>query len=76
MPLALPSSTLLSVPPKTGQIAMAAIFMPGSWTSIPYFVLPLTLSGVSSRLAGVPISLKSRTNRLGGDCPFVSEGSI
>ena len=33
--------------------------MPGSLTSMPYSAVPLTLSGVSSRLAGVPISLKS-----------------
>jgi len=56
---ALASSTLASLPPKTGHAATVAIFMPGSFVSMPYCAFPLTLSGVSRRLAGVPISLKA-----------------
>ncbi len=47
------------MPPKTGEMAIAAIFMPGTWVSMPNLALPSTFSGVSSRLAGVPISVKS-----------------
>ena len=56
---ALLSSTLASLPPKTGEMATVAIFMPGSLVSMPNTAVPLTLAGVSSRLAGVPMSLKS-----------------
>src|SRR5881397_1217102 len=59
MAFALASSTLASLPPNTGQAATAANFMPGSRTSMPNCAVPSTLSGVSSRFAGVPISLKS-----------------
>src|SRR5258708_22164350 len=40
-------------------MAIAATFIPGCFVSIPNFAWPLTLSGVSSRLAGVPIRVKS-----------------
>jgi hypothetical protein len=53
------SSTLASRPPNTGQAATAATFMPGSRTSQPNGAEPSTLAGVSSRFAGVPISVKS-----------------
>ena len=56
---ALLSSTLASLPPNTGQAATVAIFMLGTLTSMPNSAAPLTLSGLSRRLAGVPISLKS-----------------
>ena len=59
MALALLSSTLTSLPPTTGLAATAAIFIPGSRTSMPYCVVPFTFAGVSRRLAGVPISLNS-----------------
>jgi len=52
--------TVHDVPILSAYPATAAIFMPGTLTSIPYTALPFTLSGVSRRLAGVPISLKSR----------------
>jgi hypothetical protein len=53
------SSTLPSFPPTTGLIASVAYFMPGNRTSIPNWAVPFTLEGVSSRLAGVPMSVKS-----------------
>ena len=56
---ALESSTLASLPPNTGQTATVATFNPGSRTSMPYCALPLTLSGESRRLAGVPMSFQS-----------------
>src|SRR5205823_6012160 len=59
MAFALASSTLATLPPNTGQAATAANFMPGSRTSMPNCAVPSTLSGVSRRFAGVPISLKS-----------------
>ena len=36
-----------------------ATFIPGNRTSMPNWAVPFTFAGVSSRLAGVPISLKS-----------------
>jgi hypothetical protein len=57
--LALLSSTEATLPPTTGHAATVATFIPGRRTSIPYTVVPLTFAGVSSRLAGVPISVKS-----------------
>ena len=57
--LALLSSTLFRRPPNTGDCASVAIFTPGGRASMPNTALPLTFAGVSSRLAGVPISLKS-----------------
>ena len=42
-----------------GQAATVAIFIPGTFTSMLNWALPLTLSWLSRRLAGVPISLKS-----------------
>jgi hypothetical protein len=52
-------ATLLSLPPNTGQAATAANFMPGIIASMPNLAVPFTFSGVSRRLAGVPISVKS-----------------
>ena len=43
----------------TTKIAIAATFIPGCFVSIPNSAWPLTLSGVSNRLAGVPIRVKS-----------------
>jgi len=57
--MALASSRAATLPPSTGLAATVAIFIPGSRTSMPYCALPFTLSGVSSRFAGVPISVKS-----------------
>ena len=59
MALAFVSSTAPTLPPNTGQAATLAYFMPGSRTSIPYCVVPSTLSGVSSRFTDVPIRRKS-----------------
>jgi hypothetical protein len=53
------SSTDFTWPPNTGEMAIAAIPIPGSLVSMPYAARPLTLSGASSRLAGVPIRVKS-----------------
>ena len=47
------------LPPNTGEMAIAATFIPGCFVSIPNSAWPLTLSGVSNRLAGVPIRVKS-----------------
>ncbi len=52
------SFTDFTLPPNTGEMAIAAIPMPGSLVSMPYCARPLTLSGVSNRLAGVPINAK------------------
>ncbi len=49
----------VTLPPRTGLAATVAISIPGSRTSIPYCAVPFTLLGVSRRLAGVPISVKS-----------------
>ncbi len=57
--LALVSSRLATFPPNTGLAASVAIFKPGSRTSMLNCAVPFTLLGVSSRLAGVPISVKS-----------------
>ncbi len=57
--MALASSSPATLPPSTGLAATVAIFIPGSRTSMPYCAWPFTLSGVSSRFAGVPISVKS-----------------
>ncbi len=54
---ALASFTPSSLPPITGHAATVAIFMPGTWMSIPNTAVPLTLDGVSSRRGLVPISL-------------------
>ena len=53
------SSSDFGLPPNTGEIAIAATFIPGSLVSMPNSARPLTLSGVSSRLAEVPIRVKS-----------------
>ncbi len=57
--LSLLSSTWATLPPTTGEAARAAIFSPSMRTSMPYCALPLTLSGVSRRFTGLPISLRS-----------------
>src|SRR4051812_105892 len=54
MPLTLASSKLTSLLPNTGQSLIAAFNMPGSFTSMPYIILPVVLSTVSSRLSGWP----------------------
>ena len=53
------SFTAFGLPSNTGEIAIAAIFISGSRTSMPKSARPLTLSGASSRLNGVPIRVKS-----------------
>src|SRR6267143_1121736 len=53
------SSTETSLPPKVGEAATTANFIPGSRVSMPNFALPLTLPVVSRRRCGVPINLKS-----------------
>src|SRR5215470_15859190 len=53
------SFTDFGLPPNTSEIAIAAIFMFGTLTSIPNCARPLTLSGASKRLADVPMSVKS-----------------
>jgi len=59
MAFALLSSTLANLPPSTGLAATVAIFIPGRRTSMLNCAVPFTFAGVSSRLAGVPISVKS-----------------
>ena len=54
MPLTLAASKLTTLPPRTGQALIAAFSMPGSWVSIEYFCLPVSLSRVSSRASGLP----------------------
>ena len=49
------SSNEASVPPNTGDAATVATFMPGTFTSMPYIAVPLTLPATSRRLAGVPM---------------------
>jgi hypothetical protein len=56
---ALVSSRLANLPPTTGLAMTVAIFIPGNRTSMPNCAVPFTFAGVSSRLAGVPISVKS-----------------
>jgi len=53
------SFTDFGLPPSTGEMAMAAIVIPSNLVSMPNSARPSTLSGVSSRLAGVPINVKS-----------------
>ena len=57
--LALASSNPATLPPSTGLAATVATAIPGTRTSMPYCAFPFTFSGVSRRLAGVPINLKS-----------------
>ena len=58
-PLILSSATVTSLPRNTGHCAIAAYAMPGSCTSIPKSGLPLTLSGMSRRRAGLPMRFHS-----------------
>ncbi len=50
--------TMRALPPNTGDAATVATFMPGTFTSMPYTAVPLTLPATSSRLAGVPMMRK------------------
>lgn len=50
---------LASLPPNTGHCAIAASFMPGTFTSIAYCAEPSSFSRVSSRGSGLPISVHS-----------------
>ena len=54
------SSTETSLPPKVGDCASTANFIPGSRVSMPNFALPLTLPAVSRRRCGFPIELELR----------------
>jgi hypothetical protein len=56
--LALRASNRATLPPNTGDRAIAAYFMPAIRTSIPYSALPFTLRGVSRRRCALPISEK------------------
>src|ERR1700730_8320753 len=55
----LAASKLLTLPPNTGQSLIAALSIPGSLTSLPYIILPVVLSAVSSRLSGLPAIFQS-----------------
>src|SRR5450759_2907808 len=59
MPRTLAWSKLFTLPPNTGQSLIAALSMPGSLTSIPYIILPVVLSTVSSRFSGLPAIFQS-----------------
>src|SRR5664280_386174 len=59
MPATLAASKLFTLPLNTGQSLIAALSMPGSLTSIPYIILPVVLSTVSSRLSGFPAIFQS-----------------
>ena len=51
------SSTLLSLPPGTGQALIAANTMSGSCVSIANFAEPLILGGTSMRGIGLPMNV-------------------
>ncbi len=53
------AGTLASVPPIVGQCLIAAKTMSGNQVSMPYFALPSTLAGMSTRGTGFPISRKA-----------------
>ena len=57
MALVFAASKLATLPPNTGQRATTAYSMLGRRTSMPNVALPLTLSGVSRRLRGLPMML-------------------
>src|SRR6202158_600783 len=57
--MTLAASKLFTLPPNTGQSLIAALSMPGSLTSIPYIILPVVLSTVSSRFSGLPAIFQS-----------------
>src|ERR1700687_54400 len=59
MPMTLAASKLFTLPPNTGQSLIAALSIPGSLTSIPYIILPVVLSTVSSRFSGLPAIFQS-----------------
>ncbi|MDT4855981.1 hypothetical protein FQZ97_903560 [compost metagenome] len=74
------SSTSARVPPITGQMVSTATLTPSGRASMPNIALPLTLSGESVRLAGVPISLNcdgsfSGTSPGSGNCAAASTNS-
>ena len=61
------------MPPNTGDAATVAIFMPGTFTSMPNTAVPFTFPATSSRLAGVPMMRKA----LGSlSCTSVGTGSF
>jgi len=62
------SSTEASVPPNTGQLTIAAYFMPGRRTSRPNTAVPSIFSGESMRFADVPTSPKSFGSLSGTFC--------
>jgi hypothetical protein len=53
------SSTETNLPPRVGHALTVAIFMPGTFASIPNCVAPTTLSGESIRRRGLPISVNA-----------------
>ena len=59
MPLTLAASKLFTLPPNTGQSLIAALSMFGILTSIEYACLPVSLSKVSSRFTGLPMTFQS-----------------
>src|SRR5207249_3912472 len=59
MPLTLAASKLFTLPPNTGQSLIAALSIPGSFRSVPYTMAPFSLSIVSRRFTGLPMSFQS-----------------
>ena len=55
-----------SVPPSVGQCLIVANTMSGNHVSIPYFALPSTLDGMSTRGSGFPMSRKLAGSVSGG----------
>ena len=53
------ASKLFTLPPNTGDRATRAVFMPGICTSMPNCASPVTFSGESSRLVGLPMIFQS-----------------
>ena len=53
------SSTDRTVPPWVGHALTVAIFIPGTFTSMPNSVAPTTLSGESTRRSGFPMSVNA-----------------
>ena len=57
--IAFEASKEASLPPNTGHSLMVAFSMPGSLRSAPYTCLPVTLSRVSRRFTGLPMTFHS-----------------
>jgi hypothetical protein len=57
--LAAAASWPASLPPNTGDCASVAIFMPGTWTSMPNGAVPRTLPALSSRRWSLPITFQA-----------------